>query len=705
MKRAFLLATAGSLTLASATTAYAQNTSPSSAEPKPDPEIIVIGDAFTETDGLLARQSSTGSRFPVDVERLPNTIRILPQELITATAATLPQDVTKFVSGVQTLPGFGTSVGYVIRGFFANYETLQNGVRVSDNPGDLSNIERIEILKGPIGSLYGGTGAFAGNVNIITKRPRDRFAAEVTAYGGSQDFYRIQGDIGGPLTADGTFKYRLTGAAESSGSFLDGVDSRKFIVSPSIAYEPSDRVSIRLDSSYSNRRYTFNEGLPLLDGSLPAGITTFDLDLGQTFHAPDRSQTREEYLTLSGEGNFKLTDALTVRLAGNYSNYDIQIGSSRIGLTVQPDGRTFDRFTFQGPQKIERHTIQSDLIYTVKGLGVETVFLAGYERFQNRYDYDISGRALPPLDVINPVNPPAGPAPPVPQFAGFFRYKGDAVYGQVFSQITPRLAVLAGIRYDWQTNESVFNGNGEPISDSQPSPRIGATWSIADNTILFGNWAKSFSPSFALDADGDVFPPDQVRQYEAGVRQKLFDGRALVTLAYFDIRRSNVVIPDIGNFAQSIAVGAQTSRGVEFDLTGQVLPGLDVILTYAYNETRVAEPTDPSFGEQLPAAPKHSASAFVRYAFQEGTLKGLSANIGLTYASRIQASLPSTIFVPDDARLDLGAAYELADKWRLGVNVNNVTNSRSYSTNLFALYPLPPRQVLFTLTRRFGDAS
>lgn len=669
-----------------------------------DSDIIVTGDAFSETDGLLARQSSTGSRFPVDVEKLPNTIRILPQELITATAATLPQDVTKYVSGVQTLPGFGTNVGYVIRGFFANYETLQNGIRVSDNPGDLSNIERIEILKGPIGSLYGGTGAFAGNVNVITKRPRDRFAAEVTAYGGSQDFYRLEGDVGGPLTAGGSMKFRLTGAAESSGSFRDDVESRKFIVSPSLAFEPNERLSIRLDASYVNRRYTFDDGLPLLDGSLPAGITTLDLDLGQTFFAPDRRQTREEFWTGSGEAKFELTDALTLRVAGNYSNYDIRIGSSRLGLSVQPDGRTFDRFTFEGPQKIERHTIQADLIYRVEGLGQETVFLVGYERFQNRYDYDASGRALAPFDVLDPVNPPAGPAPLQPQFSGFLTYKGDAVYGQIFSQITDRLAVLAGLRYDWQTNNSAFNGAGDRISDSQPSPRIGATYAITDRTILFGNWATSFSPNFALDRNGDVFPPDKVRQFEGGIRQKLFGGRALATLAYFDIRRSNVVIPDITQFAQSIAGGVQTSRGIEFDLTGRVIPGLDLILTYAYNKTRVAEPSDPNFGAQLPAAPKHSASGFIRYSIEEGPLRGLSGNAGVTYASRIQASLPSTIFIPKDARRDVGVAYQVDSRWRLGLNVNNLTDSRSYVTNLFALYPLTPRQLLFTLTGRFGES-
>ena len=196
--------------LASAVVVYGFGASVAAAQPEPgsaqsenrDSEIIVIGDAFSETDGLLAKQSSTGSRFPVDVEKLPNTIRILPQELITDTAATLPQDVTKYVSGVQTLPGFGDNAGFLIRGFFANYEILRNGVR-GENPADLSNIERIEVLKGPISSLYGGTGAFAGNINVITKRPLEKFAGDVVLFAGSDDFYRLQGDVGGPLNTDG----------------------------------------------------------------------------------------------------------------------------------------------------------------------------------------------------------------------------------------------------------------------------------------------------------------------------------------------------------------------------------------------------------------------------------------------------------------------------------------------------------------------
>jgi len=76
----------------------------------------------------------------------------------------------------------------------ANYEILRNGVR-GDSPADLSNIERIEVLKGPISSLYGGTGAFAGNVNVITKRPLDDFGGELVLFGGSNAFYRLLGDF------------------------------------------------------------------------------------------------------------------------------------------------------------------------------------------------------------------------------------------------------------------------------------------------------------------------------------------------------------------------------------------------------------------------------------------------------------------------------------------------------------------------------
>lgn len=664
--------------------------------------IIVTGDAFSETDGLLARQSSTGSRFPVDVERLPNTIRILPQELIEATRATLPQDLTRFVSGVQELPGFGTNSGFVVRGFFANYEILRNGVR-GENPGDLSNIERIEVLKGPISSLYGGTGAFAGNINVITKRPLKQFGGEVIAYAGSQDFYRLEGDLGGPLTSDGSVRFRLNGAAENAGSFREFVDSEKYVGTGSLEWDLGPDSTIRLDASYLNRLYSFDEGLPLLDGSLASGLTTFDLPIARTFIDANAQRADETYWNIGGEGNFGLADGLSLRVAGLYTDYAVDIGSSRVSGSVQADGRTVDRITFEGPQSTDRWTVQADLIYRTNTIGKETVFLVGYEHFQQRYDYDASSRNLGQLDLITGVRAAPPPGGLTRAFSGFSLYDGDAVYGQVFSQLTDRLAVLAGLRYDEQTNDGQFNGVGQAISGSQVSPRVGATYFLTDNTILFGNWGKSFAPNFAFDIDGDVFDSDQVRQIEIGLRQKLFDDRAQLTVAAFDIKRFNVVIPDINNFGQAVASGRQKSRGIEVDLTGELLPGLDAIVTYAYNETRVAEPTDPSFGQQLAAAPKHSASAFLRYEFEDGPAAGLGLNAGLVFNSAIQASLPNTIVIPSNARLDLGASYRIKDDWRLGVNVNNVTNSRLYVTNLFALFPQAPRQVFVTLSRSFGD--
>ena len=701
--RALLLASIGFSAVLSAGVASAQtaNETPPVSKERSD-DIIVTGDAFSETDGLLARQSSTGSRFPVDVEKLPNTIRILPQQLFSDTRATLPQEVTKYVSGVQTLPGFGDNAGFLIRGFFANYEILRNGVR-GDNPADLSNIERIEVLKGPISSLYGGTGAFAGNVNVITKRPLERFGGEVVLFGGSADFYRIQGDVGGPLNSDATLRFRLNGAAERADSFREFVSSEKYIGSGSIEYAPSDKISVRLDASYLRRNYSFDEGIPLLDGSLASGLTTFDLPLSRTFIDPDATRAQETYWNIGGEVNLGLADGLTLRVASLYTDYAVNIGSSRVSASVRADGRTVDRATFEGPQSNWRFTVQSDLIYRTNAIGKETVFLAGYERFESRYNYDASSRILGPLDIVTGTRAPAPPGGLTPAFAGFSSYVGDAVYAQVFTQLTDRLSLLGGLRQDWQTNDGQFNGQGAPISGSQLSPRIGATYYVTDNTILFGNWGTSFAPNFAFDIDGDVFESDQIRQIEIGVRQKLFGNRALLTVAGFDIRRSNVVIPDIRSFGQSIAAGRQSSRGVELDLTGKLAPGLEAIATYAYIRTRADEPTDPNFGQQLAAVPEHSASMFLRYAFENGPAKGLSMNGGLTWNSEIQASLPNSIVIPANARLDLGVAYTIAERWRVGVNINNATNTRSYVTNLFAIYPQAPRQFVVTLSRSFGE--
>jgi iron complex outermembrane recepter protein len=659
-------------------------------------EIVVTGDAFSETNGYLARQSSTASRFPVNVETLPNTIRILPAELIEDTRATLPQDITRYVSGVQTLPSFGSGTGYVVRGFFANYETLLNGVRTGDNPGDLVNVERIEIVKGPVGSLYGASGAFAGAVNVITRRPLDTFEGRLTAFAGSDDFYRLEGDVGGPLTAAGDLTYRLSAAVEDADSFRDNVTSRKWVVAPSIQAELGPRATLRVDSLWLDRRYTFEEGLP-------ADPVTFTLPLGRTLFAPNASLTDERYAFVAPELTVRATDALTLRLAANVADYEIDIGSSRLGASLEADGRTLNRQTTEGPQESRRSTLQADAIYRSDRLFEETVFLVGYERNWSRYTYFAEGQTLPPIDILSGVNPPVAPGPRDFLFEGFSRYAGDALYGQVFSRVTDRLSVLAGYRYDWYENEGAFNGPASTIEVDRGSPRVGFSYRLSAGATLYGNWAENFIPNLGTDIDGEVFEPDQVRQFEVGLRKDLFDGRASATVALFDIERSNVIIPDIDAFNAYIAAGRQTSRGVELDVTGRLSDSVDVIATYTYNPTRVAERDDPNFDAQLPAAPEHSASAYVKHRWLEGSLAGLSATFGVTYADRIQTTLPSTVFIDASVRLDAGVAYE-RDGWRLGLNINNLTDERSYATNLYSLTPLPPRQLFVTLERRFGGS-
>ena len=117
------------------------------------------------------------------------------------------------------------------------------------------------------------------------------------------------------------------------------------------------------------------------------------------------------------------------------------------------------------------------------------------------------------------------------------------------------------------------------------------------------------------------------------------------------------------------------AEGVEFDFTGRVMPGLETIFTYAYNATEVTEEDDPNFGQTLAGAPEHSASVFARYAFGGDPDSGFSVNGGYVYNSDIEASLPNSIVIPAAGRLDIGAAYSL-ERWRLGLNINNVLDEK-----------------------------
>jgi iron complex outermembrane recepter protein len=161
------------------------------------------------------------------------------------------------------------------------------------------------------------------------------------------------------------------------------------------------------------------------------------------------------------------------------------------------------------------------------------------------------------------------------------------------------------------------------------------------------------------------------RRGELSIKTDFLDGRLSATLAAYHLTRSNVLTPDPDDPSRSIQTGEQRSQGVEFDVTGEILPGWNAILSYAYTDAEVTEDNTFPEGNRLANVPENQASLWTTYTIQDGSLEGLGFGLGLFYVGARQGDLNNSFEMDEYFRTD-AALYYRRGRFRTAINVRNL---------------------------------
>jgi iron complex outermembrane receptor protein len=164
------------------------------------------------------------------------------------------------------------------------------------------------------------------------------------------------------------------------------------------------------------------------------------------------------------------------------------------------------------------------------------------------------------------------------------------------------------------------------------------------------------------------------------LKTEFFDGKLTSNFAYFNIVKQNVLAQVDQNTYSTI--GGARSQGLEFDIAGQITDEISVIATYAYTDARITNDGIGSNKEnRLPNAPEHSGSTWLKYAFQDGELRGLSLGVGAYLASQRQGDVDNSYQLPGYVRADTYAAYTFnigSTHLTTQLNVNNIFGKRYF---------------------------
>jgi iron complex outermembrane receptor protein len=597
-------------------------------------------DEQKETIVVTGTKSEFGEKSGIALEKLPQSVQVISSEDIIARGATSVGDLLRAVpsanvgnSRVSRYQSFSLNV----RGFLV--DQMRNGIRQryyeDVDASALSNVDKVEVLKGPSAVLYGQS-AVGGIVSIITKKPADSFAASGAITLGTFNQKVATLDVGGPVSE--TLGIRITGEIERSGTFVDFQDIDRENLAVTFNWRPSDHVSAYLVAEYVERRTLSNPGLPVVGTVTSNGVARISR---KAFLAePEFASLKADSPLLQAWVDVDLGNgwAITPRL--QYSELNTPFTQIRV-LGVDATDPTLVRRNGRIGSENDSYTIgQIDLTGTIRTGSLTHKLLVGYEYDRERSIFIQSNFVSVPL--INGLNPTYLSIAQKPALAFAFNFAGNtdghALYLQDQVEIGKRLGLVLGIRHSWLKNEGFFStdpttfGVADVESPELTSVQAGATYQLDGGFSIFGGYNTGFDVenSFggAPTVDGDRLQPETSEQFEAGLRYA--SDRAQVTLSTFQIKRRDVAGDDPDNPGFSKNIGSFRVRGLELEGKVDVLDGLSLSAGYAYLAGKItASATPTEVGGRIADLARHSGNVRVTYAIP-GTPIRRSCRLGLS---------------------------------------------------------------------------
>jgi iron complex outermembrane receptor protein len=678
------------------------------------------------------------------VARLPLRNLENPQVYNTITRELLQEQmVTTFNDAVKNAPGLDklwTSTGratdgaayFSLRGFSVQ-PSMVNGIASVSNGGlDPANIERIEVIKGPSGTLFGSSLiSFGGLLNLVTKKPYDNFGGEISYTAGNFGLNRIAADINTPLDKEKNVLLRLNAAYHAENSWQDAGFKKSFFFAPSLIYKANERLTFQLNAEYYSSEAT-NPLSVFLNRTRKLQAVNIDQLMNIGYLGYKRSFTSNDItiknpaLNLFAQASYKLSSTWTSQTIFSSSNRK----SDGYYSYVMFSGPT-DSVLYRYVSDMNGSSLTSDLQQNFIGdfnIGhMRNRVVVGIDYFNIRTNNNNSGYITFDSVYINK---------PDPNYQLLTRSALDAKLGQdkaptkniitssTYSayisdvlNITEKLMAMLSLRVDRFDSRGTYNQLKDVTTGQYAqtafSPKFGLVYQVVkDRVSVFANYMNGFrnvAPiTQQLPEYSGIFDPQQANQFEGGVKVSLFNDKLMLNAGYYDIKVTNMtrgesVVKDSKTYNITVQDGTQRSRGFETDVTANPLRGLNIVAGYSYNDSKITK-SDAAVLNRRPnsAGPVHLGNAWISYNLTKGKLKGIGLGVGGNYASENKVTnnaAPGVFTVPAYTVLNATVFYATRT-WRFGVKLDNLSNEQ-YFKGWSTIEPQMPRRVSANLTFKF----
>jgi len=509
------------------------------------PAVQVVG--TRDTDGYRARQSATATKTNTPLGEIPQAITVVTSAQIVDQGANNLQDALNYAAGVRSdAYGLDSRTDSVrVRGsspsVFIDGMRQTNGFYTSSARPDPYTLERVEVLRGPSGMMY-GQGSTAGVLNLVSKRPLDTFQGDIGLQFGNFGRKQLQSDMTGPLTHDGRWRYRLIALARDANTQVDHVDDDRLLLAPSLMWAPNAATSLIVQASHQRDRSGSTSQFfpwagtmtPNVNGQIPSRRF-----IGEPNDHYDTNRTSIGWLF---EHRFNARWALrqNTRYSKNHVDYfshyaDAFSTDPSTGLpggwAIDPvNQRRIGRIAYGNVARARIATFDQHIEAHLQTGSIQHTLLAGLDYTHYRLDSaTANGRGS--IDVFDPVY--GHPAPLLPTALPRNTQRQGGLYLQEQMKLGGNWIALAGLRHD-RVNNATVGGNDE--KSSATSGRFGLMYLSGSGWSPYLSYSESFTPQAGVDFYARRYKPVTGEQFEGGIKYMPTDGNRQFSAALWQIK-------------------------------------------------------------------------------------------------------------------------------------------------------------------------